>query len=155
MGMKGWDWSGQDDERPDWDRLFVGLRDGAFLGAEPGVRKRGMVSINSGWLARGGLLRLYADRLEFEPNPLERLLLARPRVIAFADLERIERRPADPELLSVGGEAPRMRLHRHESAHIDVLPAGRTLDEWLVAIRESWTWWSRRGTTAESDDGDT
>jgi hypothetical protein len=154
MGMKGWDWSGQDEERPDWDRLFVGLRDGAFLGAEPGVRKRGMVSINAGWLARGGLLRLYADRLEFEPNPLERLLFARGRVIAFDELDHIERRPDSAELLSVGGEAPRMRLHRHDGGHLDILPAGRTLDAWLLAIRESWTWWSRRGVVAEGDDAD-
>ena len=151
MGMKDWDWDDKDSERADWDRLFVGLRDGAFLGSEPGVRKRGLVSINTGWLARGGLLRLYFDRLEFEPNPLERLLLARARVIAFADLDRIERRPESAEQISVGGEAPRMRLHRHEGGHIDVLPAGRTLDEWLVAIKESWMWWSRRDTTAESE----
>jgi hypothetical protein len=48
MGMKDWDWTDRDAERPDWDRLFVGLRDGAFLGPEPGVRKRGMVSVNTG-----------------------------------------------------------------------------------------------------------
>jgi hypothetical protein len=42
-----------------------------------------------------------------------------------------------------------MRIHRHEGGTIDVLPAGRTLDEWLAAIRESMTWWSRRGPVAE------
>jgi hypothetical protein len=78
-GWSDWDWSG-DDDRPEWDRMWVGLRDGqAFLGTEEGVRKRGLVSINSGWLARGGLMRVYTDRLEFEPNPLERLLAARRR----------------------------------------------------------------------------
>jgi hypothetical protein len=152
MGMKDWDWTDRDAERPDWDRLFVGLRDGAFLGPETGVRKRGMVSINVGWLARGGLLRIYHDRLEFEPNPLERLLLARGRVIPFDDIERIERRPELATQISVGGEAPRMRLHRREGKHIDILPAGRTLDEWLLAIKESMVWWSRRGPVADEDD---
>ena len=28
MGMKDWDWDDKDADRPDWDRLFVGLRDG-------------------------------------------------------------------------------------------------------------------------------
>jgi hypothetical protein len=149
MGMKDWDWSDKDADRPDWDRLFVGLRDGAFLGAEAGVRKRGLVSINNGWLARGGLLRLYADRIEFEPNPLERLLLARRRVVAFAEIARLERRPESPDEMPRAGQAPRMRIHRHEGGTIDVLPAGRTLDEWLAAIRESMTWWTRRGPVAE------
>jgi hypothetical protein len=149
MGIRDWDWSDRgEQERPDWDRLFTGLRDGAFLGSEPGVRKRGMVSVNVGWLARGGLLRLYADRLEFEPNPLERLLLARRRVIAFADIERLERRPAHPGDPLADGRTPRMRVHLRAAGPIDVLPAGTTLDDWLLAIRESMTWWSRRGSSA-------
>ena len=154
MGMKDWDWDDKDADRPDWDRLFVGLRDGKFLGPETGVRKRGLVSINNGWLARGGLLRLYADRLEFEPNPMERLLLARARVVRFAEIARIERRPLSPEDLPNNGQAPRMRIHRHEGPSIDVLPAGRTLDEWLEAIRESMIWWSRRGPVWEDDEDD-
>jgi hypothetical protein len=154
MAMKDWDWNEKDADRPDWDRLFVGLRDGAFLGPETGVRKRGMVSINNGWLARGGLLRLYADRLEFEPNPMERLLMARRRTVAFAEIARLERRPASPEDMPVDGQAPRMRIHRHEGPSIDVLPAGRTLDEWLEAIRESMIWWSRRGLVHEDAESD-
>ncbi|HET6690139.1 MAG TPA: hypothetical protein VFG74_04670 [Miltoncostaeaceae bacterium] len=153
MGMKDWDWSEKDADRPDWDRLWVGLRDGAFLGPEDGVRKRGLVSINTGWLARGGLLRLYHDRIEFEPNPLERLMLARRRVVAFADVARLERRPTSPDDVSADGQAPRLRIHRHEGDAIDVLPAGRTLDEWIAAIRESMTWWSRRGPVQEGPEG--
>ncbi len=151
MGMKDWDWSDKDADRSDWDRLWVGLRDGHFFGPESGVRKRGLVSINNGWLARGGLLRLYHDRIEFEPNPMERLLFARKRVVAFADIKRLERRPASPDDLPANGQAPRMRIHRHEEGHIDVLPAGRTLDEWLEAIRESMIWWTRRGYVAEEE----
>ena len=149
MGMKDWDWNDKDADRPDWDRLWVGLRDGAFLGPETGVRKRGLVSINNGWLARGGLLRLYADRLEVEPNPLERLLFARRRVVAFAEIARIERRPELATDLPANGQAPRMRIHRHEGPSIDVLPAGRTLDDWLAAIRESMIFWTRRGPVEE------
>ena len=47
-----------------------------------------------------------------------------------------------------------MRLHRHEGNHIDILPAGRTLDEWILAIKESMVWWSRRGPVAEDDPED-
>lgn len=141
-GWSDWDWSG-DDDRPEWDRVWVGLRDGAFLGAEDGVRKRGLVSINSGWLARGGLLRLYADRLEFEPNPLERLLAARRRTLPFAEIDRIERRPERVEDVSPVGETRRMRLHMGARGTLDVIPAGDTLDDWLLALRESWVWYRR------------
>lgn len=143
MDMWDWDWADDDEDRPLWDRVWTGLRDCAFLGPEEGVRKRGLVSVNVGWLARGGLLRLYADRLEFEPNPLERLLLARPRVIGFGDVERFERRPARGEISPLG-EAKRMRVHLREAGHIDILPAGDTLDDWLLLVRESYGWWFRR-----------
>ncbi|WP_217913626.1 hypothetical protein [Miltoncostaea marina] len=142
MGWQDWDWSG-DDDRPERDRVWVGLRDGAFLGQEDGVRKRGLVSLNAGWLARGGLLRLYADRLEFEPNPLERLLGARRRRLPFAEIARIERRPERPDDLSPVGQTPRMRLHLAGGPHLDVLPAGGGLDDWLAAIREAWAWHAR------------
>lgn len=141
-GWSDWDWSG-DADRPEWDRVWVGLRDGAFLGQEDGVRKRGLVSVNSGWLARGGLLRLYADRLEFEPNPLERLMGARRRTLAFAEIERIERRPERVEDVSPTGESKRMRLHMGARGTLDVIPAGDTLDDWLLALRESWVWYRR------------
>lgn len=141
-GWSDWDWSG-DDDRPEWDRVWVGLRDGAFLGAEDGVRKRGLVSVNAGWLARGGLLRLYTDRLEFDPNPLERLLAARKRVLPFGEVERIERRPARAEEISPVGETKRMRLHMSGGSHLDVIPAADTLDDWLMAIGEAWVWYRR------------
>jgi hypothetical protein len=142
MGIADWDWSG-DDDRPTWERVLVGLRDGAFLGAESGVRRRGLVSVNVGWLARGGLLRLYHDRLEFEPNPLERLMRARRRVIPFAAIEWIERRPARRGEIDPLGRPPRMRLHLRDGRPIDVLPASDTLDAWLRDLRESYSWWFR------------
>jgi hypothetical protein len=147
MGIEAWDWSGDDDRTP-WERLVIGLRDGGWLGAEPGVRRRGLVSVNVGWLARGGLLRLFHDRLEFEPNPLERLLYARRRVIAFDDVERFERRPASRDEISPVGEAPRMRVHLRDGGHIDLLPAGGTLDAWLIDVRESYGWWFRKARAA-------
>jgi hypothetical protein len=150
MRVADWDWEG-DDDRPAWERLLVGLRDGAFLGAEPGVRKRGLVSVNVGWLARGGLLRLHADRLSFEPNPLERLLGAKPRTIAFDDLAWVERRPPRGEISAVG-QCARMRLHLADGSHIDVLPAGGALDDWLLALRESRAWWRRRDPVEEPED---
>ncbi|MBY0397014.1 MAG: hypothetical protein K2X91_11185 [Thermoleophilia bacterium] len=142
MSIDAWDWTG-DDERPLWERVLVGLRDGGFLGVETGVRRRGLASVNAGWLARGGLLRLFHDRLEFEPNPLERLLRARPRVIAFADVARFERRPARRDEVSPVGEAPRIRIHLLDGDHLDLLPAG-DLDDWLVEVRESHGWWLRK-----------
>ena len=131
------------DDRPDWERMWTGLRDGEFLGPEDGVRRRGLVSVNTGWLARGGLLRLYRDRLVFEPNPLERLMLARRRTIAFAELERVERRPERPGDVSPVGQTARMRLHMSDGSHIDVIPAGDTLDEWLPMIDQAWSWYRR------------
>jgi hypothetical protein len=85
---------------------------------------------------------------------MERLLLARRRVVAFAEIARIERRPESPDDLPANGQSPRMRIHRHEDDSIDVLPAGRTLDEWLAAIRESMIYWSRRGPVAEDEPDD-
>lgn len=151
-GWGDWDWSG-DDDRPEWDRMWVGLRDGAYLGAEDGVRKRGLVSVNAGWLARGGLLRLYADRLEFEPSPLERLLAARRRTLPFAGIERIERRPARPEDVSPVGQTKRMRLHFSGGGALDIVPAADTLDAWMVATREAWTWFRRAHVAAPQDHG--
>jgi len=147
MHVRDWDWTG-DADRPDWERLLVGLRDGAFLGLEPGVRKRGLVSVNVGWLARGGLLRLRADGLEFAPNPLERLLGARRRSIPFDVLSGIERRPRRPGEVLPGGERERIRLHLESGGHVDVLPAGDGLDAWLDAIRAEYALWRRRATAA-------
>ncbi len=142
MDIWNWDWTG-DDDRPLWERVLVGFRDCVFLGPESGVRRRGLVSVNVGWLARGGLLRLYHDRLEFEPNPLERLLRARPRVIAFADIDHIERYPRTGAISPIG-EAKRMRVHLRTGAQVDILPAGDTLDGWLLDVRDSYGWWFRR-----------
>jgi hypothetical protein len=55
---------------PDWARLLVGLRDGAWFGDEEGVRRRGQASLHVKWLARGRLLRLRVDELTFNPTPL-------------------------------------------------------------------------------------
>jgi hypothetical protein len=141
-GWSDWDWGG-DRDRPEWDRVWVGLRDGAFLGPEDGVRRRGLVSINSGWLARGGLLRLYTDRLEFEPNPLERLLAARKRTLSFAQIEGIERRPERAGEVVPTGQTQRMRLHMSGGGQLDVIPIADTLDDWIVAIKEAWSWYRR------------
>lgn len=145
-------WTGDDragdDDRPDWERMWTGLRDGEFLGHEEGVRKRGLVSINRGWLARGGLLRLYADRIEFEPNPLERLMLARRWSLPFREIARLERRPERPDQVSPVGQTPRIRVHRADGAQLDVIPAGGTLDDWLGAMHHVWSWQRR----SEEDD---
>lgn len=143
MSVRDWDWTGGD-TRSDAQRLWTGLRDGSFLGAEQGVRKRGLVSVNSGWLARGGLLRLLDDRLEFEPNPLERLLGARHRIFAFDDITLIERRPANPGEMDPTGKTARMRIHMNGRS-VDVIPAGGSLDAWLTAIRQELLLWVRRG----------
>ncbi len=143
MDFGDWDWTG-DEDRPDWERLLVGLRDGAFLGPEDGVYRRGLVSVNVGWLARGGLLRLEAPGLRFVPNPLERLLGARTRHFAFADIVKIERCPSTRAEVLPGGLAPRIRLHRSSGRPVDILPAGETLDDWLIAMREQHVVWERR-----------
>jgi hypothetical protein len=72
-------------------------------------------------------------------------------VIAFGDIERIERRPALASDVVANGQVPRMRVHLREAGHLDVLPASTTLDGWILAIRESMTWWSRRGPSAPDD----
>jgi hypothetical protein len=139
-------WTGDDragERGPEWERVWTSLRDGEFLGPEDGVRKRGLVSINRGWLARGGLLRLYADRIEFEPNPLERLMLARGWSLRLGEIVRLERRPERPDQVSPVGQTPRMRLHTSAGAQIDVIPAGDTLDDWLGAMHHVWAWHAR------------
>lgn len=140
--MNLWSWD-DDTGKPDWERLMIGLRDGGFLGQEDGVHMRGLASLNRGWLARGGLLRLRDDGLTFEPNPLERLLLARPGSYPFSQILRIERRPRRPDEVSPLGQSPRIRLHLEGEEHVDVLPAGGP-DAWLDAIRERRAIWVRR-----------
>ena len=142
MGTEDWDWRTPD--RPDWERVLVGLRDCVFLGPEEDVHRRGLVSLNVGWLARGGLLRLHSDGLSFEPNPLERLLGARRRRFSFAELERVERLPARAGEILPGGQAARIRLHLVDGRSADLLPAGATLDDWLAALRDRRAIWRRR-----------
>jgi hypothetical protein len=143
MDFGHWDWTG-DADRADWERVWTGLRDGAFLDREDGVYRRGLVSVNVGWLARGGLLHLEIPGLRFVPNPLERLLGARTRYFAFAAMTDVERCPARPGDVLPGGVAPRIRLHFTGSRPADILPAGETLDAWFVAIREQYAVWERR-----------
>ena len=143
VGLRDWDWSG-DGERPDWQRLLVGLRDGAYLGVERGVRKRGMVSVHVGWMARGGLLRLRDDCLEFTPSPLDRLLGARQRSMPFSDIDSVERLPARQGDFLPGGLRPRLRFHLVDGTRIDIVPPGSELDVWLEAVRTQRILWGRR-----------
>ena len=55
---------GYDPDR--WDARFIILRDGPRE-LEDGVYRRTLASLNSGWFARGGLLRLHDDHLSFTP----------------------------------------------------------------------------------------
>ena len=98
---------GYDPDR--WDARLIIARDGARE-LEDGVYRRTLASLNNGWLARGGHLRLHDDRLSFAPTPFERLLLARPVSVDFVDIERVERHPERPEDVLPGGKAPRMRV---------------------------------------------
>ena len=59
-----------DDYDPDrWDAIFVEARDGPRE-LEEGCHRRTIASLNNGWLARGGLLRLHDDSLTFAPSPM-------------------------------------------------------------------------------------
>lgn len=131
-----------DDFDPDrWDAQFIIARDGPRE-LEEGVYRRTIASLNNGWLARGGLLRLHADGLTFAPSPMERLLLARGVRLDFAEITAVERLPArDGEILP-GGAAPRMRV-RTMSRHYDfVFPSG--LDDWMASVKERWQTWENR-----------
>jgi len=142
--MGFWDWDFEDDERAEWERVLRGLRDGAFFGDEEGVIRRGLVSVNTGWLARGGLLRLRDSGLEFTPNPLERLLGARVRRFGFTEMVRVERRPRREWMVLPGGQLPRITLHMRGGEAVDVLPAGDTLERWLALITNQMEVWERR-----------
>jgi hypothetical protein len=132
-----------DDEGPAWEGYLLKLRDGGFLGREEGVLRRGLASLNRGWLARGGLLRLHADALSFEPNPLERLLGARRSTFPLELILRAERRPDRPGEPSSLAQPARIRLHMADGARVDLIPAGGP-DGWLEAIREAREVWERR-----------
>jgi len=131
-----------DDFDPDrWDAQFIIARDGPRE-LEEGVYRRTLASLNNGWLARGGLLYLHADHLAFLPSPMERLLLARPVRIDFAEITAVERHPArDGEVLP-GGVAPRMRL-RTPARTYDFLFTGG-LDDWMASVKERRQIWENR-----------
>lgn len=130
-----------DDYDPDrWDAVFIEARDGPRM-LEPGVHRRTLASLNNGWLARGGHLRLHDDALTFEPTPMERLLLARRVRIDFADLTAVERLPAHGDLLP-GGVAPRMRIVAAGRRYDFVFLRG--LDDWLASVKERRQIWENR-----------
>ena len=82
---------GYDPDR--WDARFIIARDGPRE-LEEGVYRRTLASLNSGWLARGGHLRLHDDHLSFAPTTLERLLFAKAHRIDFDAIESVAREPA-------------------------------------------------------------
>lgn len=128
-----------DDER--WDRRFIIARDGPRT-LEEGVYRRTLASLNNGWLARGGLLRLHDDHLIFTPTPMERLLFARPVRIEFRDIVAVERHPTRRDEALPGGRAPRMRLVCTDRHHEFVFITG--LDDWIAAVEERMQIWERR-----------
>lgn len=131
---------GYDPDR--WDALFIELRDGPRE-LEPGVYRRTIASLNNGWLARGGHLRLHDDHLSFTPTPMERLLFARTRLLPFADLTAVERQPKNPdEVMLPGGRSPRMRLVVGGATYDFVFMSG--LDDWIDAVNERLEVWANR-----------
>ena len=131
-----------DDYDPDrWDARFIIARDGPRE-LEPGVHRRTIASLNNGWLARGGLLRLYDDHLSFAPSPLERLLLARPVRIDFADITAVQRHPARDGDVLPDGRSPRMRLLTEARSFDFVFVGG--LDDWIASLKERLQVWEIR-----------
>jgi len=130
---------GYDPDR--WDAKLIIARDGARE-LEDGVYRRTLASLNNGWLARGGHLRLHDDHLSFAPTPFERLLLARRVSVAFVDIERVERHPEHPEDFLPGGKAPRMRVCTTVRSYDFVFVHG--LDDWIEAVEERRGIWENR-----------
>ncbi len=131
-----------DDYDPDrWDAIFVEARDGPRE-LEEGCYRRTMASLNSGWLARGGLLRLHDASLTFTPSPMERLLLAKSLSIDFADITAVERHPARAGEMLPGGKAPRMRLLAAARSYDFVFHSG--LDDWIDSVKERLDIWENR-----------
>jgi hypothetical protein len=131
-----------DDFDPDrWDAQFIIARDGPRE-LEPGVYRRTLASLNNGWLARGGLLHLHEDHLSFLPSPMERLLLARPVRIDFAEITAVERLPVRDGDVLPGGAAPRMRLRTLSRDYDFVFPNG--LDDWVASLKERRQIWENR-----------
>jgi hypothetical protein len=131
---------GYDPDR--WDAAFIIARDGPRK-LEDGVYRRTLASLNNGWLARGGHLRLHDDHLSFTPSPFERLLFARHLNISFENIEVVERDPKSRDAVLPGGKAPRMRLRGREGRDFEfVFTAG--LDDWIAALEERMGIWERR-----------
>lgn len=130
---------GYDPDR--WDARFIVARDGPRE-LEDGEYRRTLASLNSGWLARGGLLRLHADRLSFVPTPMERLLFARTHVIPFEAIAAVAREPDRVGDVLPGGKAPRMRITTSERSYEFVFVHG--LDDWLDAVGERRSIWENR-----------
>lgn len=132
---------GDPDFDPDrWDARFVIARDGPRE-LEEGVHRRTAASLNNGWLARGGLLRLHDDHLSFTPSLIDRLLRARPVRIALDAIEAVERHPEHPGF-AANGQAPRMRIVTAAKRFDFLFPGG--LDDWISAVEERRRIWEIR-----------
>jgi len=125
-----------------WDAQFIIARDGPRQ-LEEGVHRRTLASLNNGWLARGGHLRLHDDHFSFTPSPLERLLFAKSMHVPFDQITALERHPAERDAMLPGGVAARMRVYSEERRYDFVFPPG-LLDDWIEAARERMTIWERR-----------
>jgi hypothetical protein len=136
-----------DSQRPDgydpdrWDAPFIIARDGPRE-LEDGVTRRTLASLNNGWLARGGMLRLHDDHLSFTPTPMERLLFARSVRIDFAAITEVQRHPEREGDILPGGLAPRMRLLTEARTYDFLFPSG--LDDWINSLRERRRVWENR-----------
>lgn len=138
---------GYDPDR--WDARFIIARDGPRE-LEDGVYRRTLASLNSGWLARGGLLRLHDDHLSFAPTPIERMLLAKPHRIDFDAIESVVREPRGTEEILPGGKAARMRITTRERSFEFVFTVG--LDDWLEAVGERRRIWETRTRMGDGHD---
>ena len=138
---------GYDPDR--WDARFIVARDGPRE-LEDGVYRRTLASLNSGWLARGGLLRLHDDHLSFVPTPMERLLLAKAHRIDFGTIESVTREPERVQDILPGGKAPRMRITTPHRSFEFVFTVG--LDDWLDAVGERRRIWENRTRMGDGDD---
>jgi hypothetical protein len=130
---------GYDPDR--WDARFIVARDGPRE-LEDGVHRRTLASLNNGWLARGGHLRLHDDHLSFDPSRIERLLFAKPVRVDFTRVTGVERHPARPEDVLPGGMSPRMRVRTEAKSYDFVFHTG--LDDWLDAVGERMRIWQTR-----------
>jgi hypothetical protein len=130
---------GFDEDR--WDAVFIIARDGPRT-LEDGVYRRTLASLNNGWLARGGHLRLHDDHLTFTPSPIDRMLFAKKVRIDFTDIADVERHPKRRDEMLPGGQAPRMRLICSARRHDFVFTNG--LDDWIAAVEERMQIWERR-----------